>query len=67
MPALHHPLAAAQEPTGQNNENAAVHRAYRLISLLRQPLPAQLPVPKKMPEALGWQETKPEARPRRAG
>jgi hypothetical protein len=68
MPATHNAPAAAQEPASLNNENAAVHRAYRMIGQLRQHSPAQSPLSQEARVTLDWPAAEREAhRVRAAG
>lgn len=60
------PLISAQELARRNNENAAVHAAYRRRRARRRRLGAKSQLPAMMLAALDWQAAKREARPVRA-
>lgn len=66
MPIPLQPLLAAQELARRNNENQAVHRAYRLKRQQRRRLKAKSPLPAKTLAALDRQAAEREARPVRA-
>ena len=66
MPTPHNLLAPAQELARQNNENAAVYRAYRVKLQQRRRLKAKSPLPKKTLDVIDWQTAEREARPTRA-
>ena len=60
------PLISAQELVRRNNENAAVHAAYRRRRARRRRLGVQSMLPAKRLAALDWQAAEREARPVRA-
>lgn len=67
MPTPPHPLLAAQELARWNNENQAVHRAYRVKRQHRRRLlKAKSLLPEKTLAALDRQAAEREARPIRA-
>ena len=66
MPASHLSPTTLPEAPSLNNENAAVHCAYRLIGQLRPPSLAQSPLPSATPTGRGRQEPERKARPLRA-
>ena len=65
-PVPHPSLVAAQELARLNNENAAVHRAYRKRRQMGRRLKAKSPLRKKTLDVLDWQAAEREARPIRA-
>jgi len=66
MSSSHNNLAAAQEMARRNNENAVVHRSYRVKREQRLRLRAKSPLPEKTLAALDRQAAEREARPVRA-
>ena len=61
----HNLLAAAQELARRNNENAAVHRVFRVKLLQRRRLKKKSPLPKQTLDAIDWQVAKRETLPTR--
>ncbi len=66
MPTPPQPLIAAQELARLNNENQAVHRAYRSHRRQRRWLKAKSPLPEITRDALDRQAAERETRPVRA-
>ena len=60
------PLITAQELARKNNENAAVHAAYRQRRKFRRLLGRKFKLPAKVLDALDRQAAEREARPVRA-
>ena len=66
MPVNQTQPAPNPESSRQQNESAAVHRAYHLIRQLREQSPARLPLVLKAPVAIDHQENERVVRARRA-